>query len=114
MSKFLIEEELETHSLTSETLSLKNLGLTSLYHTQYLARAEILDLTGNRLQRSLAALTHAVSCTELILDDNDLSSLDNLPVLPKVIKISLNKNHLSPDIATVCRTKLPSLRDLII
>uniref|UniRef100_A0A0A9XHW1 Geranylgeranyl transferase type-2 subunit alpha n=1 Tax=Lygus hesperus TaxID=30085 RepID=A0A0A9XHW1_LYGHE len=113
LSKFLIEEEFKSNELPTGSFSLKNLGLTSLYYTQYLARAERLDLSHNNLQRSLTKLQFAVNCSTLILDDNDLTSLQNIPSLPQLISLSVANNRLqTAEEILKCIDKLPSLQKI--
>ncbi|KAF6211792.1 hypothetical protein GE061_012307 [Apolygus lucorum] len=113
LSKFLIEEEFKSNELPTGSFSLKNLGLTSFYYTQYFARFELIDLSHNKLKRTLTKLEFAVNCTTLILDDNDLTSLQNIPFLPQVISLSVADNRLkTADEILNCIDKLPSLQKI--
>ncbi|XP_054282622.1 geranylgeranyl transferase type-2 subunit alpha [Macrosteles quadrilineatus] len=106
-SRYLMEYQLEEWNLTG-SFSVANLGLTALYHSQYLLLAQKVDLTGNLLSRSLPKLSSLQFCQELILDKNNLNNLKGFPCLPNLVTLSIKMNHISalediePHITSCC------------
>ncbi|XP_014270828.1 geranylgeranyl transferase type-2 subunit alpha isoform X2 [Halyomorpha halys] len=94
-SKFIMEEALEELDISSEEVVLRNLSLTSLHHTHYLAFASVVDLSNNNLKRSLHLLSVLINCKVLIIDSNALETLEGFPVLPCLKKLSLCGNNLT-------------------
>lgn len=82
--------------LTCAQLSLAGAGLTELpdwLTKRYGRNTYLLDLTCNAI-KSLSSLSAFENLEELIVDDNDVHSLNGLPHLPKLRTLSLNKNPL--------------------
>ncbi|KAK9510293.1 hypothetical protein O3M35_005110 [Rhynocoris fuscipes] len=93
-SKYLIECILQKWDF-SDKISLANLDLTAVYHSQYLIGAVTVDLSNNRLSRSLHDLYALTKCQILHLDKNNLTNLKGLPRLPSLKSLTLHGNKLS-------------------
>uniref|UniRef100_A0A1B6LIP6 Geranylgeranyl transferase type-2 subunit alpha n=1 Tax=Graphocephala atropunctata TaxID=36148 RepID=A0A1B6LIP6_9HEMI len=92
-SRCVMEHQLEEWDLGSD-FCLIDSGLTALYHAQCLLPARRVDLRHNRLSRSLPRLSCLQFCQVLILDENNLQSLQGFPSLPNLQTLSVKKNQL--------------------
>lgn len=88
------KEDLQLSTHIEVDLSGRN--LTALYHLHYLSLVKVVDLSNNQLtSRSLPQL-HALQCCEVLnLDGNIIHSLNEIPLLPFLHKLSAKNNKIS-------------------
>lgn len=77
------------------SVNLSGLDLTAIYYEQYLSAFEEVNLSDNRLNRSLNQLYALQNCTKLNLSGNGVDSLISLPTLGKLKTLSLQNNQIS-------------------
>lgn len=77
------------------SVNLSGLDLTAIYYEQYLSAFEEVNLSDNRLNRSLNQLYALQNCIKLNLSGNGVDSLISLPTLGKLKTLSLQNNQIS-------------------
>lgn len=90
-SKFILQSILETQDKNAREMSLKDEGLTSLYHTEWMLLLTSIDLSNNALStvKSLSNL-RCLKC--LCLDNNHLKDLDGLQHCHQLCELSVKIN----------------------
>lgn len=93
-SKFILQSILETQDKNAREMSLKDEGLTALYHTEWMLLLTSIDLSNNALStvKSLSNL-RCLKC--LCLDNNHLKDLDGLQHCHQLCELSVKINELN-------------------
>ncbi|XP_076079936.1 geranylgeranyl transferase type-2 subunit alpha-like isoform X2 [Mytilus galloprovincialis] len=93
-SKFILQSILETQDKNAREMSLKDEGLTALYHTEWMLLLTSIDLSNNALStvKSLSNL-RCLKC--LCLDNNHLKDLDGLQHCHQLCELSVKINDLN-------------------
>ncbi|XP_058177388.1 geranylgeranyl transferase type-2 subunit alpha [Anopheles ziemanni] len=115
-SKWAIENQLErwleAGNFTA-SIDLSGLNLSAVSYTQYLATAEVVKLSNNRLvDRNVGTLRDLVFCRRLSLEGNALETGASIPKLPLLEEIILKDNAklTSNDaLMEVLRTKVKNI-----
>lgn len=93
-SKFILQSSLETLDRNCREITLKEEGLTALYHTEWMLLLTSIDLSHNALT-SVKSLSNLQCLKSICLDNNNLTDLDGLQHCCHLCELSVKVNELS-------------------